>query len=102
MTSSEQEEFINNTFNGLKTYLNNIKPILYNFTENDRSNLELRDMLLAHKGILETIKSKLDSYKEDVKITIQHINTNLEQFETSGGKRRKRKQTRKKRKSIRN
>lgn len=98
--------FINNIFSELVKYLDNIKVPL-DFLRERSLNQEEIDMLSQHRNVLEEIKKKIGSYKEDVESTIQDIdfilppanaNTNAN---ATGGKRHKRK-TRKTRKMRNN
>ena len=100
--------FINNVFSELVKYLDSIKVPLGFLRERSLNDEEI-DMLSQHRNILEEIKKKIGSYKEDVESTIQDIdfilphanaNTNANANAT-GGKRYKRK-TRKMRKMRNN
>lgn len=97
--TTNNSPLINQLFSNLSNYLDSIKPVLYSITEEDRNNLELIDMLLKHKDTLKQIKTKLNSYSEDVNSTIQHIDEGLPLEHRSGGNRKKLRHTRKKRHS---
>jgi hypothetical protein len=94
--------FINNIFSELVNYLDNIKVPLEFLRERSLNDEEI-DMLSQHRNVLEEIKKKIGSYKEDVESTIQDIDSILPpaNANTTGGKRYKRK-TRKTRKMRNN
>ena len=94
--------FINNVFSELVKYLDSIKVPLGFLRERSLNDEEI-DMLSQHRNILEEIKKKIGSYKEDVESTIQDIDSILPHANanTRGGKRYKRK-TRKTRKMRNN
>ena len=94
--------FINNIFSELVNYLDNIKVPLEFLRERSLNDEEI-DMLSQHRNVLEEIKKKIGSYKEDVESTIQDIDSILphDNANATGGKRYKRK-TRKTRKMRNN
>ena len=91
------KEFINNIFGELIKYLNQLKPALDNFTTVDDSYPELRPLLLQHKEILSEIRAKMSSYSEDVKSSIQKIDSILNN--SSGGARLTKRRNKKRQKS---
>ena len=90
--------FVNNIFNNLTGYLDEIKKALYDISAYNNGD-EVVDVLNEHKLVLQSINRKMQQYTSDVKSTINHIDELLSNNIGRGRKSRKNRKNRKSRKS---
>ena len=88
----------------LADYLNKFKGLLYEIErmpDNHPDHAETMEQVADQKEGLNTLKSKLASYSDDIDSTIQHMDSILAQNSSGGRRLTKRRKSRKSRKSRR-
>jgi len=95
---------INKIFQLLADYLEDNKTVLYEverISDNHPDHAETMEQVADQKEGLNTLKSKLASYSDDIDSTIQHMDSILAQNSSGGRRLTKRRKSRKSRKSRR-
>ena len=96
---SRPNMYVDNLFDPLDSYFDNLKAILYSIQEEELTNPENNVILNNAKNMLNNIMLRLDSYKTNIQSMIEHIDTITSS--TGGGKKYKKykKKTRKNRRN---